>query len=48
MNIPVLAITHLVTASIGAVIGYFAACLCYVASGKLEKKPGENDVHVLQ
>lgn len=48
MNIPVLAISHLITASIGAVIGYFTACLCYVASGKLDEKSGENDVHVLQ
>lgn len=48
MNIPALAISHLITASIGAVIGYFTACLCYVASGKLDRKSGENDVHVLQ
>lgn len=48
MNIPVLVISHIATASIGAVIGYFAACLCYVASGKLDRKSGENDVHVLQ
>lgn len=48
MNIPVLSISHLITASIGAVIGYFTACLCFVASGKLDEKSGEQDVHVLQ